>query len=466
MRFVLGKWAAKTVVGGCVFVGALSGGQPVWAQSTVPTVRYTREAGARQLIFVNNPEKLVLRYKETTTSPTLGTTFDDLADTGQGQKAIFQMTLGAGSYRDNFEHVYRGYLDSADLTALGTAPPANYAIHLYNPNDAPILVTLVGKGFRPGTEGGRPLAEMLNAEQPGNAAYVAPVTYRIAAKRTLWLMRTDIDYGGARPLPQSSSGTFFSGAVDFDVTGGPFVITHLAYQNFRSITSWSDTGFVTRTNAGSAAPESRVYKGLMMHPTEETSPGTVVTNLTFTVGPDTAAGTELPVSYPQFVNIGGGNYAASPTAAINANFWVTHNIPSRRTDSVSDDMFDTEMPGFGTVFALRPVVAVNTPFVQANIANWGITYHQAVTVVNNDTRNRTFALTLNNFATSGSNITYLNNAGSWVYTRLQGTGTGSNAPLPYRTFTVPAGSSSKIDGYFILGSPSVGTMRQAVQVTN
>lgn len=469
MPFVWMKRAGTTILGVGALLAALSGGDPARAQTAPTPVRYAPEAGQRQLIFVNNPEKIVLRYKESvTSSPTFGTIFDDLADPGRGQKALFRMTLEPGNYRDNFEHVYRGYLDSGD-PSLGTAAPAHYAVHLYNPNSVPIIVTIVGKGFRTGTEGGRPLADMLNAEQIGNRSYVAPVTYRIAAKRSLWLMRTDIDYGRSRPLNQSTQGTFFSGAVDFDVSGGPFIVTHLAYQSFRSLTNWADMGFIARTNATatntSAPPESRVYKGLMAHPTEETSPGGVVTNLTFTVNANTPAG-ELPVTYPKYVDIGGRNFAESSTETIDASFWVTHNIPSRRSDAVSNDMYDTLMPGFGTVWALSPVVAPNTPFREANIANWGIMYHDAVTVVNNDTKDRRFSLTLNNFSTSGGNIAYLSNAGVWEYRRLQGVGGANPQPFAYRTFTVPAGTVQKVDAYFILGSPSVGTVRHALEVSN
>lgn len=471
MFFVGRNRVAASVVVGSAAVWAATftfGADSARAQTPAPApVSYAPEAGVRQLIFVNNPEKIVLRYREfATSSPTFGTVFDDLADPGQGQKALFQMTLDAGSYRDNFEHVYRGFLDSTE-TGLGVAAPAHYAVHVYNPNSTAIFVTLVGKGFRSGTEGGRPLAEMLNAEAAGNPA---PVTYRVAAKRALWLMRTDIDYGNTRPLNQSSSGTFFSGAVDFDVSGGQFVVTHLVYQNFRSLTNWTDMGFIARSNAtsanASAPPESRVYKGLMASPGQMTSPGGVIADVTFTVDANTAVASELPVTYPQYVDAGGRNFAPSPTATVNAPFWVTHNIPSRRGDSVSNDMYDFLMPGFGTVFALSPVVAPNTPFREANIANWGILYHDRVTVVNNDARDRTFALTLNNFSSSGGNIAYQNDSGVWTFTRLQGTGTGSNPPLPYRTFTVPAGGTRTVDGFFILGSPSVGTIRHAVQVTN
>ena len=374
---------------------------------TAPTVSYTPEAGARQLLFVNNPEKLELSYTDrytyvnngvTTPSATQGVTFNDLADPGKGQKAIFQATLPPGSYRDIFEHVFVGtadYVPPQGGNTLPAAAPANYAVQIYNPNAAPITVALVGKSLRTGFLGGQPLADVLNAEQGGSA----PVTYTLPAYRVVWLLRSDVDYAGTRPINQ---GSFFSGVIDFDVSGGSCVVTNIAYQNLRALTRWTDMGFIPRCYA-SGAPESRVYKGLMAYPSQTASPGSVVAHLPFTVTSATAKG-ELPVTYPQYVSDGSGNYAPSATAAVSATFWQTHNIPSRNASVAASDMYNLLMPGFGTVYALSPTPAPNTPLTAANIANWGITYHDALTITNNDTRPRTFALTLNNFSTDRKSV--------------------------------------------------------------
>jgi hypothetical protein len=210
----------------------------------------------------------------------------------------------------------------------------------------------------------------------------------------------------------------------------------------------------------------------MALPGETNTPSEIATNLTFTVDSTTPAG-ELPVTYPKYVNDGAGNYVVSPTRrSTRTSGSHTKSRPPRRI--CFGDMFDFLTPGFGRVPALSNVPAANTGLLVANVANWGITYRQSVTVVNNDSRSRTFALTLNNFSTSGGHIAYLNDAGTWAFTRLQGlvvistnpTVTRTTTPFTYRTFTVQPGTSSTIDGYFILGSPSVGAIRHAVEVTN
>jgi hypothetical protein len=87
---------------------------PVQAQA--PIVSYSPESGpdARQLIFVNNPERLEIGYTDIWSyssggtvfpSVTQGITFYDLADSNLGQKSLLQMTITPGKYRDTFEHV-------------------------------------------------------------------------------------------------------------------------------------------------------------------------------------------------------------------------------------------------------------------------------------------------------------------------------------------------------------------------
>ncbi len=441
---------------------------PARAQSgPSPFVSYSPDPGnSRQLIFVNNPERLELGYTDAVAgSVDFGTTYNDLADLTLGQKAIQRIMLDPGNYRDLFEHVYN--LTRATTPASATKS-ISYAVLLRNPNTDPLFVTLYGKGFTVGTAGGQPLIDVFNSSDAQ--------TYEVGPGRLIWLLRSDVDFGGTRPV---NPGNFFSGVVDFDVSGGTCEVTNIAYQSLPAVTGKrycnlytvadyyarlaqiADMGFVTRRYSAAAAPESRVYKGLMSYPNTPGVGAGVVTNLTFAVDDTTVAG-ELPVTYAQYVaDPSTGVYGPSATATVSGTGWYTHNTPLRDTGTikvVGGDMFDIAMPGFGRVFALAPTVAPNTPFRQGNIGNWGIIYRDVVTLINNGAASRVFKLTLNNSSGSGSPIAYRDVSGAWQQTVVR------SAIFPYYTVTVPAGTSQTVEGTFTLGCPGVGTIRHAVSV--
>ncbi|MBC8143835.1 MAG: hypothetical protein H7Y38_20580 [Armatimonadetes bacterium] len=438
---------------------------PVHAQT--PTIAYTPQ-GDRQLIFVNNPERIELGYTDMIPgSTTQNVLYNDLGDGSLGRKALLKILLPPGKYRDSFEHVWNF---TRNTVRTESSRPVNYGVVLRNPGTTDVIVTMRGKGFINNSNGNIPFVELFTNPT------VQTVTLRPGS--FLWLMRTEADYGNTRSVP---SGNFFAGVVDFDFTGASCELMNIVYQSSAAVTGTvtspkaivgSDAtvqqldyiGFVTRRyGAGTTpAPESRVYKGLMMAPNTETSGSDVLTTPTFTISDATPAG-ELPVTYPQYLrNNATGQHEPSSTMVSNT-FWITHESPLRDTSTrraVGSDMFDTEMPGFGTVFALRNTVAPNTGSVQPNIANWSVVYRDRITVRNTGNRSRNVSLTLANQGGGGAPIAYQANNGTWQRTSL------TTTPFAYRTFTVPAGRTVTVEGVFTLGAPAVGTVRHAVQVTN
>jgi hypothetical protein len=411
-------------------VAALTGlsGTAARAQ-TPPTVRYAPEAGARTLLFENNPEQLVVGY----TAPD-GVTYSDLADPGLGQKSLLRQSVAPGQYRNFFEHV--NY----------TGRTINFGIQVYNPSSTTTAtVTVRGKGFVVGTGGGRPFAD----------AFATPLntTYTLAPGRSAWIFRSDADYNNQRPI---NANNFFSGVVDFDVSGTTVFVTDLAYQNFVYLTSWSYMGYITRQPANpNDAPESRVYKGTMT--------GGTITNLSFTINDSTAIG-DLPVQYPRYLNDGTGKYVASSTIVSGTN-WYTHELPWRENSSstaivVANDMSNIEMPGFGTVYALQPTLGTGSPYNYANLANWGVVYHQKVTITNGGTRSRSFQMRLGTASGGAAPLAYRGSDGLWRYGSLTG------GALPYYSNTVPAGTTKAFDAYYVIGGPAVGRIRNSVYVTN
>ncbi len=468
--FSKAAFAARTVVGLSSLLLMISAGAvlPVQAQTaTPPVVRYTPE-GARKLIFVNNPERLEVGFTDTVPgSATFGFTYSDLADGEIGRKSILNMNLEPGSYRNLFEHVYNITRSAVPITASN---PISYGVVLFNPGFTNLTVNVQGKGFVTGTAGGQPFVDLFNNS--------VSETITLRPFRFLWILRSDTDYAGTKPI---NPGSFFSGVVDFDVSGGSFKVLNLAYQDFNQVFPFLEatakpteqpakaladaeySGFVTRRYTLTAAPESRVYKGLMAYPNAPESGTGVTTNLSFAVDDATVVGA-LPVTYPQYVrDTVTGVFAPSATVNVPGTGWFTHNTPLRDTATakvVGNDMFNVLMPGYGTVYALAPSYTPNSPFSQANVGNWGVIYRDVITLTNNGTRDRNFSLTLNNSSGSGSPIAYKDAASVWQQVLVRAT------PVTYYTVTVPAGTSQTVEGTFTLGCPGVGTLRHAVVVTN
>jgi hypothetical protein len=467
VRRIRQRGIAAAVATLSAFSACLLNGLNSAAYAQAPTVVYAPE-GTRQMLFVNNPERLEIGFTDLVTgSLTYGTTFSDLADANLGRKNLFQMTVAPGSYRNLFEHAY-------NLTRATTPAAANnpirYGIAVYNPNKFNISLTVYGKGFVTGPNGGQPFVDALNST-------AAPTTYTLQRGQTVWIFRSEIDF----PLFTITPGNFFTGLVDFDIAGGSAVVTNLAYQTFNenygrmplsvpmqfehlnASSGPENMGFAVRRYTAAATPESRVYKGLMTYPNSgvgSPSGSGVVTNLSFTVNDSTPAASELPVTYPIYAQTaaGSGIWAASATN-FSGTGWFTHNVPLRDTATikvVANDMFNIITPGYGTLYALNQSNAPNTPFGQANFGNWGIIYHDSITVTNTGTRDRAFALHLNNMSGGNSPIAYRNGSGVWQQTIVRG------APVAYYNFAVPAGQTVTVDGYFTLGCPGVGTLKHAV----
>ena len=456
---------------------------PVSAQA--PLVKYTPE-GTRQLIFVNNPERIELGYTDLIPgSVNYGFTYNDLADSMLGAKSLLDMTIPPGTYCNAFEHVYNLNRVATPAAAQNNA---RYGIVVFNNGTTTVTLTRTGRGFVTGINGGQPFVDALN--NPTN------VITTVAPGRFAFLLQSEVDFA-SRPI---TPGSFFSGTVDFSVAGGSVRIVNIVYQNINTVTPFLEatakptnapssvftnaatySGYVTRrySQATSPAPESRVYKGLMTYPRinangeslggSVTSGSTVATNLAFTISDTTAANAELPVTYPRYLADAVTGIFEPSAEAFAANYWITHNTPLRdnaTNRAVSNDMFDTWTPGFGTIHALVPTFTPNSPFGQANIANWCVFYRDSVTITNAGTRSRTVQLTLNNVTggTNGSPIAYRIPGGTtWAQTVVRGS---AATELVYGTVTVPAGESRTVEGVFTLGCPGVGTLRHAVKVTN
>jgi hypothetical protein len=437
------------------------------------------ESGSRVLIFSNNPEQVFAPYTDVTTSPATSSNpvyHYDFADTNLGNRSLLQVTVGAGNYRDYFEHQNR------------YSAAINYGVHVYNSGTTDIFVRVIGKGYSPNataggnSSGASAISEMMNNILAQTNAGTTPVNVRVLPGRGIWVMRTDFDYGGTRP---NATNAYAAGVVDFNIEGDQAIVSNIAYRNSRSLGNWAYPGYSVRTYpSGGGSPESRVYKGLFEYPNQISPTGAnIVANLSFTVSDSTTSNSELPVKYKRYANSNGTFVPVGDP--VEATAWFTNDAPSRdktasntpKAYQVGNDMFHIRMPlvsGSLLIDAFKLSSWPNTTATQPNLGNYGVLYHEAVTVTNTGTRPRTFDMTMNNYNFSSSyayrDWSKTDNSWTWDWSRTTVT-TGNPVPTynktaTYGRFSVEPGETKTYHAYWMLGAPAGGQIRHAVKVTN
>jgi hypothetical protein len=365
-----------------------------------PIISYTKLFD-RQLIGVNNPEQI---YSV------------DLGDANRGNKVLYRATLAPGKYRDWFSHVNRSGF------AIG------HGVSITNPDTAAVTITNHGKGFFASILGGRPFSDMFNSYS------VAGTKTKLLPGQSMWLWRNDAS------VPSTS---FFSGVIDFDVSGGLAVVDNVAYQTFANLTGTrAYTGYITRVESDGSR-QSRVYKGL----TQNNS--VLAPNINYTItSTDTGA---LPVRTSDY-NLTTQTFGALVTR----NYWISNIGPAQNGQSVTSDMVSWAMPGWGTINPLRRSDADNN---YPNLGNWGVTYILTGSITNNAGASRTIAVNLQAPAGGGCPIAYRSADGVWRSSKIDA---GLNQNIT--SFVVPNGATVAFDARYILGGPGAGTIRNTVTV--
>lgn len=367
-------------------------------------IAYTK-GGNRSLIFVNNPEQI---YSV------------DLGDSNYGDKTIMRATGVQGAYRNYFEHLNR------------TGFTIGYGVQLYNPNSNSITVRINGSGYEASVNGGRPFKQMFSSYSTTGTSYT------VAAGGSLWLMRKDNSV---------LNNSFFSGVIDFVVSGGAVTVNNIAYRSFGSLDgSTAYMGYIQRIEAD-GTHEARVYKG--------TSDYTTVTagNLNFNISDGDAAGV-LPVRYPNF-NLTTGSYG---TPVTRTNGWISHIPPSNNANAITNDMLSFDMPGWGL---LDPVLKSDGEGKYPNLGSWGVVYVASGTISNFGSRTRNFSVNLKANPTSSARIAYRGSDGVWRDLTI-----AAGANIQHYTLSVPAGGTTTFEARFVLGGPSGGNLTQSIALNN
>lgn len=377
---------------------------PAVAHAAPPEVRYVK-GGAQKLIFVNNPEQLCTQ---------------DLGDRGLGNAVVLTLALAPGGYRDFFEHVNL------------TGKTIGYGVQLYNPNPRPVTVRIHGAGYVSDSNGGRPWVQLFNGYSAAGVAHVIPPF------RVLWVLRRDSS------VPDRA---FFSGVVDFSVSGGPLFLHNYAYRAFANLDGTARyMGYVQRIGWHNNHNEARVYKGLSAH-SEAVADG-----VDFVIS-DTDHG-ELPVRHPSY-DLASGSYGPPK---VRAPGWYTNIGPAMNADAVAADMVSLETPGWGVI---DPLSRSDGTGDYPNLGNWGVVYRLSGTVTNVGSYTRKLSINLK-APPCNVVIAYRHGQGPWKEYHLK-----PSQYIQYSWITAPpTGQPVSYQASYVVGGPACGNLMQAVAVNN
>lgn len=365
-----------------------------------PAITYRTE-NPRTLFFLNNPEQL-----KTT----------ELGDSDLMDTTLLRVTAH-GPSRSFFEHINK------------SGRTIGFGVQAYNPGPGTATLSVEGLGFTVGIEGGRPFAAALSGE--GGS------TLSLAAGQSAWLLRRD------ESVP---SGSFFSGVVDFTVTGS-VIVNHIAYDRFDRLDgSTAERDYVTRIEPDGTS-EARMYKGVA-------SASEAVLELDVFVD-DQMSGPISVITRP--FDLASGTYL---TPVITSS-WVSHIGPSQNAASSVTDMASFVF----RTWTFDPLVRSDAEGKYPNLGNWGLVYRLSVVVENRGARDRSVSWRVQASPGAGAGLAKRTLTGSagpdprggWTSHQL-----AAGATLTMATVSVPAGQTRLLEGAMVLGGPSGGALRNSL----
>lgn len=423
--------------------------------ATIPEINYRTNDGAenRKFIFVNNPEEIRAEDR-----------FCDLSDdlkingTTSCSKVLHRLTNISGVYRTWFEHTNK------------TNDTLNYGVRIYNPGPNCIDVTVTGKG------------SVINAIFSAGKEFVSLFSDRTPKSESLCATQQTYVFL-EKNIPVRN---FFTGVVDFEISGGTAVVDHLAFID-RPAPSTRYTGYDIRVVG--RVHESLVYKGLSFDSEAEAK------NVDFTFSDDDPNG-RLKVAYKFFTPIikdendiseaGKCDLTQTPLCSGVAGYfteqpiitdnWVTHitidpfdNNP-RRTRAVQTDNISLFTPGYSNGCLTNGLNTANcleisgsylhyypdfSKWLYPNWANWGVVYTISGLLKNNGKKSRVFRLAIRPDA--HTSIAYRDENRIWRQASLEKSITESQS-FPYFSKVIEPGKTATYEAKIVLSGPASGTL--------
>lgn len=446
-------------------VGAFSGGAQA---ATIPLIQYKTSNGPdnRRLLFSNNPEEI--RADEYAC---------DLADpievsANSCAKSLMRIENAVGNFRDWWEHGNK------------TGKTISYGVRIHNRNSFSINYAVQGIGFVfDGTQrGGQEFIDALLGKG-------AVAEQELESGESAWIFLSD----SATPIGPNK---YFTGVVDFSITGGPATIENLAFINTPA-EGLGDSGYVQRVIG--RVHESLVYKGLA------SASETHAHSIDFQIDDSTSIG-RLPVGTRRFLQpeqhewdtprvdnrCEAGSYPLcrgdvgrfSDDMSV-SDHWVTHIAPDpfdknpKRARAVVTDMATILTPGFPS--GCHPLsedafdaCLLFSPFYKnfyadfeqwlyPNWGNWAIHYKMSGSVRNFGDRTRRIHYGIR--ADGLSPLAFRGQDSVWrQFVMQKSDAQNPNDYLPVSTIVVPGGLSAGYSVELILSGPGAGTLEQFLKV--
>jgi len=348
-------------------------------------------------LFLNNPEQLIA---------------SDLGDPALGDKTVYRVAVG-GTNRSFFEHVNR------------SGRTIGFGIQAYNAGTSTVRVKVVASGWVVGILGGAPFADLFAGH--GSAPEVV-----LAPGRSTWLLRKDEGV---------AQGSFFSGVVDFDITGGELIINHIAYDSFAALDgSTSELGYVQRVEPD-GTHEARMYKGIAT--ASEADLGTLDC-----IVDDTTAGL-LPVRVARY-DLAAGAFLAPAVAT----GWTTHIGPAQNAAATTSDMVAIE----DAPWRFEVLAASDGEGRPGNLGNWGVVYRTHLRVTNHGSVSRRVAYVIS--ASPGAGAVIASSSGTaWVSARIE-----KGTTVELGAIRVAPGETRELEILWVLGGPSGGGIAHGISV--
>eukprot|EP00823_Brevimastigomonas_motovehiculus_P004724 TRINITY_DN3220_c0_g1_i1.p1 TRINITY_DN3220_c0_g1~~TRINITY_DN3220_c0_g1_i1.p1 ORF type:complete len:384 (-),score=70.28 TRINITY_DN3220_c0_g1_i1:217-1368(-) len=309
--------------------------------------------GDRALLYVNNPESLLL---------------EDMADCAKDTdpcQSLFQMEI-TGANRAWWE-LYNNL----------TGSNMGFGLTMTNKHSYPVTVRVTGRSWINSWFQGSVFSDLYNN--------VLSESITLLPSQTTWIVRQD---------QAGTWNTVWSGAVDFEVLNHETLIINIFdYLDYKkvNVNAIKYDGYVLRANSG------LVYKGISPYSSVRSLP------LEFVFDDTVKTNTPLPVRYYPYNT----KTKKFELKTVTVNEWHGNLSPGADATAIASDMVPFYTTGFGMI---DPTRCCDGAGGYPNMGNWAIVYYIPGFCVNQGKTDRVLSLTL---SIDDSGIAFRRLDGKW-----------------------------------------------------
>ena len=407
----------------------------VWKQNTIlgaVPISYNKSSGGKS-VYINNPNVLSSKY---------------YADSGY-KRLIYRDSAFNGNMELYFSHI--------------TNDQIYYAVRFYNPNSTSITLRVNRSGVTVASNATQwnSVATSTWDKYYSNRNYTPQNTYTIEPKKVLYFYV--VNNGFVNDHSKSSKITgYFDGVLNLTSSG------NLEFATLAFTTDYTNT--LEASYPGNAVDQPNVYTGSYNYLPH------LYNDATFEVNDDVSAGTYLPVKYNSktyngwLTNSPGGYLSGSTIISENGSF--NSDIFSYYVRDENNSSFTIRPYTSSSNVDNRTVVKNKYGMaIPYNFANWGVHYHENITIKNTGSKVRTISFILKNSPLKINGKALVNNVKVELNSTNLSGNTVSNVKLSTTnqtavvwTIKVNPGRSVNIPAIFVLASHSDGGIQKMIRV--